>query len=257
MVKNAESCSEPGITKTSKIRWAGKSIKGICLPSENSKMSRFGCFDILKTASASGPKCNDFCSLSENRNKTLVPSIRQTGIGLEVSSSLSQTTQFARQCICLIPRRCPALASAISLACSAEYQHIDLSSNLEIEPTIESFGKTVTAPAPPWGAYTCPGGREGEDVAGVADLVPTARFLRSEFGARPGSSVALSSSQTRIHNITTGSLDQGGTGVSSRAEHSGLHEGADSVPRKGLTRAVWWEVLNWNTSAIEFYHGLA
>ena len=55
--------------------------------------------------------------------------------------------------------------------------------------------------------------------------------LRSEFGARPGCSVALSSSQTRSHSITTGLLDQGGSRVPSwTSEHSGLHKGADYPP---------------------------
>ena len=44
MSRRVESCSEPGTTRTSKIRPAGRSPNLICLPSENSKTSRFGRF---------------------------------------------------------------------------------------------------------------------------------------------------------------------------------------------------------------------
>src|SRR5947209_4601822 len=54
--RTPESCSEPGTASTSKIRPAGRSPNVICLPSANSNMSRFGRFNILKTASASEPK---------------------------------------------------------------------------------------------------------------------------------------------------------------------------------------------------------
>jgi hypothetical protein len=52
-VRIVESCSVPGTTKMSKIRRAGRSPNVICLPSENSKTSRFGRknFGILKAAS--------------------------------------------------------------------------------------------------------------------------------------------------------------------------------------------------------------
>jgi hypothetical protein len=56
-----ESCSEPGTASTSKIRPAGRSSNVICLPSANSNMSRFGCLNILKTASTSEPKSSDAC----------------------------------------------------------------------------------------------------------------------------------------------------------------------------------------------------
>src|SRR5713101_139951 len=92
MSRRVESCSEPGTTRTSKIRPAGRSPNVICVPSENSKTSRFGHFNILKTASASVLRWSDACSLSENRNRTLVRSIRQTGQGLGASSSVSRTT---------------------------------------------------------------------------------------------------------------------------------------------------------------------
>ena len=55
MSRRVESCSEPGTTRTSKIRPAGRSPNVICVPSENSKTSRFGRFNILKTAFA-GPR---------------------------------------------------------------------------------------------------------------------------------------------------------------------------------------------------------
>ena len=42
MSRRAESCSEPGTTRTSKIRPAGRSPNVTRLPSENSKTSRFG-----------------------------------------------------------------------------------------------------------------------------------------------------------------------------------------------------------------------
>src|SRR6266852_967748 len=48
--------------------------------------------------------------------------------GLGASNSVSRTTQFECHCICLIPRRCPALASSIWLAYSVENQHIHSSS---------------------------------------------------------------------------------------------------------------------------------
>ncbi len=51
MSMRVESCSDPGTTRTAKIRPAGRSPNVICLPSENSKTSRFGRFNILKTAS--------------------------------------------------------------------------------------------------------------------------------------------------------------------------------------------------------------
>lgn len=61
----------------------------------------------------------------------LVRSIRQTGQGLGASSSVSRTTQLECQFICLIPRRCPVLASSTWVAYSVENQHIRSSSDLE------------------------------------------------------------------------------------------------------------------------------
>src|SRR5258708_38650049 len=130
MSRRTESCSAPGTTRTSKIRLSGRLSNVICLPSENSKTSRFGFFNILKTASASVLRRSDACSLSENRNRTLVRSIRQTGQGVGASSSISRTTQFECQSIFLIPRRCPALASSIRFAYSVQNQPIRASSHL-------------------------------------------------------------------------------------------------------------------------------
>ena len=51
-ISDAESCSEPGTTRTSKTTPVGISFSRVCLPFTNSKTSRFGCLNILKTASA-------------------------------------------------------------------------------------------------------------------------------------------------------------------------------------------------------------
>src|SRR5207302_1740811 len=101
------------------------------------------------------------------RNRTLVWSIRQTGQGREASSAVSPTTQFRSQCIFLIPRRCPALASSILFTCSAENQHISfILQFLEIEPTIESLESGDGPQVLFWDFRLVPAGGS-EDVVGV------------------------------------------------------------------------------------------
>src|SRR5713226_6362497 len=100
-----------------------------------------------KTASASGAACNVACRASENRNKTFVRSIRQTGAGHRFSRSDSRTTQLLPWTL-PIPSRCPDSACKVSIVRSTEYQHminllVRVEQSLPDAPSMEQFAERI------------------------------------------------------------------------------------------------------------------